>query len=49
MNEGFKACLSKIAITVPDLFVSVETSQSMQENMNVCKNINAAGASQHPG
>lgn len=35
MNEGFKACLSEIAITVPGLFISVETNLSIQENINV--------------
>lgn len=48
MNEGFKVCLSKIAITVLNLFISLETNRSMQKNTNV-KNVNAVGASQHPG
>lgn len=31
MNEGFKAYLNKISITVPDLFISVKTIRTVQE------------------
>lgn len=47
--KGSKSALVTDATTFSDLLNSVEGKKIMKKSINICKNINAVGASQYLG